>query len=82
MVDMSVGFSVWVSVIVAVAVLLGVIVGVSVARRAITVSSRVGETTMVGVCGASTFIVQLVPQSSTTTTTIMLREILHFIILL
>ncbi|HVO71571.1 MAG TPA: hypothetical protein VMT24_16090 [Aggregatilineaceae bacterium] len=67
-VPVAVAVSVGVVEGVAVAVALGVVgvdegvrvnVGVLVARRATTVSSRVGETTIVGVCGASMLRLQL-----------------------
>lgn len=62
-------------VYVAVAVLLGVAEAVGVAKRAIAVSSWVGELATVGVCGLSTVIVQPVQKTSaassiTTTTTL------------
>lgn len=58
---------------VAVRVAVGVRVGVAEARRAIAVSSRVGELITVGVCGASMVMVQ--PVRITSPTTIMLALI-------
>lgn len=74
----AVAVSVGSRVCVAVVVLLGVTEGVGVAKRAIAVSSWVGETAMVGVCGLSTFIVQPV-QKTSAASSINTTTTLHFI---
>jgi hypothetical protein len=66
-VALAVGDDVGVAVALGVTVGVWVSVGVAVARRAMAVSSRVGETATVGVCGASISILHPASASAATT---------------